>query len=240
MRASLVGGAVILTLLIAFGLSRRGGQIGSEAVRSQQPSVQSNSSNVDGVRSFRRGIRRRIAESDTYLGFALSEGDSILKRWRNRSTEPLTVFLSVGTVPGYSEDLRSAVRDAFTRWERVGAIPVVFQFVRDSAQAEVFVKWIESFSIRRTGQADVMWDPDGWLVRGLLTIATHVNDGRTVSRDVAYTVTLHEIGHLLGLGHSDDPEDLMYPATSVHDLTPRDRRTARLLYALPPGSLRDP
>jgi hypothetical protein len=236
----LVGGVVVLTLLIAFGLSRRGGQIGSEAVRSQQPPVRSSSSNVDSVRTFRRGIRSRIAESDTYLGFALFEGDSILKRWRNRSTEPLTVFLSLGTVPGYSEDLRSAVRDAFTRWERVGAIPVVFQLVRDSAQAEVFVKWIDSFSIRRTGQADVMWDPDGWLVRGLLTIATHVNDGRTVSRDVAYAVALHEIGHLLGLGHSDDPEDLMYPATSVHDLTPRDRRTARLLYALPPGSLRDP
>ncbi len=238
-----MGALVVVTLLMAFGLSRRGSQSSSEAGRSQQPSAQSgssSSSNVASVRASRRSIRRRIAESDTYLGFALSEGDSILRRWRNRSTEPLTVFLSVGTVPGYSEDLRGAVSEAFTRWERVGAIPVVFQFVRDSAQAEVFVNWIESFPIRRTGQADVMWDPDGWLVRGLLTIATHVNDGRAVSRDAAYTVALHEIGHLLGLGHSDDPDDLMYPATSVLDLTPRDRRTARLLYARPPGSVRDP
>ena len=234
-----MGVLVVVTLLMAFGLSRRGSQSSSEAGRLQQPSAQSDSSNVASVRALRRSIRRRIAESDTYLGFALSEGDSMLKRWRNRSTEPLTVFLSVGTVPGYSEDLRGAVREAFTRWERVGAIPVVFQFVRDSAQAEVFVNWIESFPIRRTGQADVMWDPDGWLVRGLLTIATHMNDGHSVSRDAAYTVALHEIGHLLGLGHSDDPDDLMYPATSVHNLTPRDRRSARLLYALPPGSVRD-
>jgi len=47
-------------------------------------------------------------------------------------------------------------------------------------------------------------------------------------------------GHLLGLGHSDQPEDVMYPTTTVHDLTNRDRRTAGLLYALPPGSVKQP
>jgi hypothetical protein len=33
---------------------------------------------------------------------------------------------------------------------------------------------------------------------------------------------------------------VMYPTTSVHDLTSRDRKTAMLLYSLPPGSLRGP
>jgi predicted Zn-dependent protease len=141
-------------------------------------------------------------------------------------------------VVGYSESLGSVARNAFTRWERVGAIPVTFEFVRDSSRAEVIVRWIESFPIRRTGQADVVWDVEGWLVHATLTLATHMNDGRAVTPEVVYTVALHEIGHLLGLGHSDDPNDLMYPQTSVHDLTARDRRTARLLYALPPGSVR--
>ena len=240
MRSSLAGAIVVVVFLAAFGLSRR--EIPNEADADQvQPlPAGASSTNLDSIRALRRSIRRRIADSDTYLGYALAEGDSVLKRWRNRSSEPLTVFLSTGDVPGFSDELRSAVREAFTRWERVGAIPVVFRFVRDSSQAEVEVRWIESFAIRRTGQADVIWAPDGWLVRGVLTIATHQNDGRRVSRRVAYTVALHEIGHLLGLGHSDDPNDLMYPSTSVSDLTPRDRRTARLLYALPPGSVRDP
>ena len=36
------------------------------------------------------------------------------------------------------------------------------------------------------------------------------------------------------------PVDEMYPTTSVHDLTSRDRKTAMLLYSLPPGSVRGP
>lgn len=191
---------------------------------------------LGSVRDARSIIRRRISESDTYLGYALAEGDSALKRWRDRRAQPLSVYMA----PPSSLELLNSTRDAFTRWERVGAIPVHFSFVGDSGSAEVKVRWIRSFPMRRSGQTDVVWNQNGWLVSGTITLATHSSRGRAVGTDIAYTVALHEIGHLLGLGHSDDPDDLMYPSTSVHDLTPRDRRTARLLYALPPGAVRDP
>ncbi|MFQ5702840.1 MAG: matrixin family metalloprotease [Gemmatimonadales bacterium] len=194
------------------------------------------SPDVDSMRAARSRIRHIVRDSDTYLGFALLEGDSILKRWRDRTARPLSVHITPPILP----DLLQSVRNAFNRWERVGAIPVHFVFVRDSVAAEVEVKWIRAFPMRRSGQTDVVWDQRGWLVRGTITLATHSRSGRALASDVVYTVALHEIGHMLGVGHSDDPDDLMYPSTSVHDLTPRDRRSARLLYSLPPGVVRDP
>jgi hypothetical protein len=194
----------------------------------------------DSVRAMRAAVRRRIAESDTYLPLMLAEGDSLLRRWPERVAEPIAVYLPEGGAAGYSVAMGQAVEEAFSRWQRGSRIPVQFRIVRDPANAEVSVQWIEKFDSRRTGQADLTWNTAGWVLKGTLTLATHSHNGWPLPADAVYTVALHEIGHLLGLGHSDQPEDVMYPTTSVHDLTNRDRRTAGLLYALPPGSVKEP
>lgn len=192
----------------------------------------------DSLRDVRGRVLRAIRERDTYLPAMLIQGDSVLRRWRERVVDPIRIHLPEPAIRGYSVAMAHAVRNAFARWERVGDIPVTFLFVRDSASAEVRVRWIERFETERAGQADVVWSNRGWVVNGTLTLATHTYRGVALSPDAVNTVALHEIGHLLGLGHSDDPRDVMFPTTEVHDLTLRDRRTAQLLYAIPPGSLR--
>src|SRR6266850_1769528 len=196
---------------------------------------------VDSVRRAREQALRRIAGSDTYLSAMLGQSDSILKRWTDRTANPLAVFLPDGGAPGYTPDMGEAAQRAFERWQRVAGIPVIFTFVRDSSRADVIVRWISEFPMERTGQADVRWNRAGWLLSGTLTLATRNPGGILLPAEAVYTVALHEIGHLLGLGHSDSPADVMYPTTDVRvDITPRDRQTARLLYDLQPGSLRMP
>lgn len=186
----------------------------------------------------REAVLRMIGDSYTYLPAMLTQSDSTLRRWPDRTDDPVRVYFEVpDDVPGYTPALGRAARDAFARWQRVGGIPVIFRYVPTPANAEVVVRWIPAFAIRRTGQADIVWRSDGWIAKGTLTLATHTHTNRPLPTEAVFTVALHEIGHLLGLGHSDDPDDVMYPSTSVQDLTIRDRRTAIMLYSIRPGSL---
>ncbi len=46
----------------------------------------------------------------------------------------------------------------------------------------------------------------------------------------------HEMGHALGLPHSDSDRDVMYPTNTARNLTTRDFRTMEALYRLPNGA----
>lgn len=209
-----------------------------EAASSQGGTVVTDPDAAERERARLRALRR-IAESETYLGAMLADQDSMLRRWPERMTRPLRIYMPRGDrVPGWTDHYDAAVQAAFFRWERVADVPIRFTFVRDTAGAEVQVRWTPEFTGRRTGQADIVWDRGGWIVRGTLTLALRTPGGAPLSDDAVHTVALHEIGHLLGLGHSDDPADVMHATTDIKDLTLRDRNSARLLYGLEPGSLK--
>lgn len=209
-------------------------QTGSEIV----PAESGGASSLDIVA--RADMRRRIRSSFplTYLSIIVAESsDSMLHRWDDRVDRPVRVYLARGRAANFRPEFLDAVRGAFARWGETG-LAVRFDLAADSADAEVRFTWRTQFDIDRTGETDLEWDRDGHLQSALVTIATFDPDGRPLASDDVRVVALHEIGHLLGLDHSPDSTDLMFAKAVVRDLSPRDVRTARLLYSLAPGSLR--
>jgi len=188
----------------------------------------------------RSEMRRRIRASAglTYLNEVVAAtGDSMLHRWDDRLHRPVRVYLATGTAANFQPAFLGAVHEAFQRWQEAG-VPVRWDLAADSAGAEVRFKWKVQFEEERTGQTDLTWDQDGHLQTAIVTLATFDPKGHPLGPDEVRVIALHEIGHLIGLDHSSDTTDIMYPVTKVRDLSPRDIQTAALLYELAPGSIR--
>jgi predicted Zn-dependent protease len=185
-------------------------------------------------------IRRRLVENElgTYIGDILAERDSNIARWPDRS-QPLRVWIQTpATLRDWNPLYAGQVRDAFTTWMSAGE-PVPFSFVTDSGAADVHVTWTDHFEEQISGKT--MWarDDNWWIVDANITIALHHNHGEPLDASAVRAIALHEIGHLLGLDHCADTTNIMTPRVRVRELSLADKATMRLIYALPPGSVKD-
>lgn len=188
----------------------------------------------------RAETRRRIRQSAgiAYLHeYLATSTDSMLHRWDNRVSNPVRVHLGTSRVANFQPAFLDAVRDAFAEWAAAG-VPVRFNLFADSASTEVDVRWRIQFELERSGQTDLTWNADGHLETGVITFATFDPAGQPMEPDDIRVVALHEVGHLIGLEHSADSSDIMFPVATARQLSQRDRQSARLLYDLAPGSIR--
>ncbi|MGW7413635.1 matrixin family metalloprotease [Streptomyces sp. NPDC054863] len=153
----------------------------------------------------------------------------------------LSFALDVGTADCADEFI--AVRNAFRSWSAV--VPLTFTQVGTAAAPDIRVGWRPAN------------DPDHSMVGGVLAHAdfppgcsvvtnglpkpVHFDDtehhwtiGAVAGGFDVETVALHEIGHIIGLGHSGVAGSVMFPTVSANStkrgLTPDDINGARALY----------
>ena len=185
-------------------------------------------------------VRRKLEQGaiGTYITDVLVEHDSALARWPDRVEKPLRVWVDPApALEGWNTEFEGQVRRAFEAWIETG-IPMRFTFVADSSEADVDVTWVDRFDEPISGKTRWARDNRWWIVDGSITIALHHSSGSTLGPTAIHAIALHEVGHLLGLDHSRNPDNIMTPRVRVKALSDEDRATMRLLYTLSPGTVR--
>jgi hypothetical protein len=187
-------------------------------------------------------IRTQIADnaSLTYLQGILDEQGQMLFRWPDRRLNALRVWIDRRpTVSSWNVAYALAAERAFDEWREAG-FPVAFDFVHDSASSHVWIQWADAIAAggRRIGVTYKTRDQHGWIVAARIVVALHDPRGTPLPESTVHGVVRHEVGHALGLGHSENPNDVMYPESHTPVISAADRATLHLLYRLPPGLVR--
>jgi hypothetical protein len=188
-------------------------------------------------------IQERIREGapGTYLLHMLEEQDHQLARWPDRRAEPLRVWIQpTASIPDWNVTYPVVAERAFDEWRDAG-FPIRFDMIRDSVATDIkilFVHQMPPEDSSRIGVARRMMDEHGWIVSAEIIIATHDREGRPLPAAMVAGSARHEVGHILGLGHSNNPGDVMFPESRTPIISASDRATLHMIYILPPGPVR--
>jgi len=186
-------------------------------------------------------IAQKLADANgsAYMDEILAKRGGNVARWVDRRDDPVRVWVQPKSpIEDWWPDFPERARDAFYTWAAAG-IPIKFLFIDDSAAAEVRVRWVDRFPAA-AGKTYWARDQNWWIVDADIELAVHHPDGQRYDGTNIRTIALHEVGHLVGLDHTANPDNIMSASVHVSNLSAADLRTASLVYKLPPGPVTPP
>lgn len=180
----------------------------------------------------------RACRSVGYLCAGLENRDRIrIERWRDFSgTLVVHIPLPDFEEPGVAIRLQNAAAAGVRAWN--GQPFEIAVDERGDREAHFAVEWTSSLGGSQIGEARTQWSPQaGRRVLSLgLTTRSPFRPGTVIEPRQIRLTAAHEMGHALGLGHSDSDRDVMFPTNTAASLSARDYRTMEALYSLQDGT----
>lgn len=170
-----------------------------------------------------------VLPSAAYIGEATAS-TLTLPRWQVGAATTRTLWVYLAPPPAERSAFRAEIRQAVQAWNQVPGLPLTLRFTDHPEAAEVVVRWIRRFSANQAGTTDWQTNGDGWLASVAVTLAVEHANGTAMSDEFLLTVALHELGHVIGLPHSENPSDVMHPGNRNRRLSERDVQSAQRLY----------
>jgi len=142
-----------------------------------------------------------------------------------------------------ARELRDAAIEGIMEWDG-HPFPIVIDTSKFTVQLwDIGVVWSQGLYSDNAGQATGGGSVDGkrivYNVEGLAIVVPGEEMGPALLTQIK-AIAMHEMGHTLGLMHSDSQEDIMYPryerGVTKARASARDLRTVDALYALPNGA----
>ena len=177
-----------------------------------------------------------------YLCAPLRDADSTLVLHFPPRTEALRVRIPLPSLEdaAAARRLQRAAARGVQAWQG-HPFPIRILDRARSEPADITIRWVPRVEGGVLGRTSLRYrsGPRGSEYRVVaLTLATRAGErsARLPDSRALELTAAHEMGHALGLPHSDDPRDLMYPTNTATHPSARDYRTLEALYRIPSGT----
>ena len=184
---------------------------------------------------------RQAEEACRNVGYLCSELERTerirIQRWKNVSG---VIVVHVPRPdfedPGDAARLQQAAASGLRAWN--GEPFEIYTDLQGTRQAHFAVRWTRNLGGSQIGVARTQWSPvDGLSVVSVeLATRTPFSPQTVIDPRQVRLTAAHEMGHALGLPHSDAPRDVMYPTNTATSLSAQDYRSMEALYLMEDGT----